>query len=473
MAAEYQDIPEEDRVKAKQVFDYAKRVADQGQLDYAITLYVQGLGTDPEAVEQHQALRDVSLKRKAGGGKAMGMMAQMKLPKAADDKQKMLNAETLLAHDPGNSAHMVTLIQSAHKAGFYETVLWVGPILLRANLDLGAKQNVNHFIVLKDIYSSIEKYDLAYQAAQLAVQMRPNDMDLEAETKNLSALEAMQKGKYTTAKSFRDSIKNMEKQAELLEKDKDFHNVDVLTRRAMEADEEFKKDPNDVARLKKLVAALEQTEDPENENRAIEILNEAYERTRQFWMRQKLGAIRLKQIMRMDRSMREDVTKNPADEDLRKEYIQFRKERAEQELAEFQLWAEHYPTATNIRYDVGTRLFELQRFDEAIPVFQQARSDPKYRVDAGVYLGRAFLESGFMEEAVETLKGVIEEHPQADEKAMNMRYWLGRALEQNGDTAPALKEYSRVAQIDFGYKDVQTRIKKLRSAPPATPPAGA
>ena len=33
-----------------------------------------------------------------------------------------------------------------------------------------------------------------------------------------------------------------------------------------------------------------------------------------------------------------------------------------------------------------------------------------------------------------------------------------------GDIEPALKAYSQIAQWDFGYKDVQTRIKELRSA---------
>lgn len=460
--AGYQEIPEEDRKKAKKFFDYAKQVSESGQFDYAITLFIQGLQLDPEAVDQHQFLRDISLKRKAAGGKAMGMLAQMKLPKAKEDRQAMLNAETLLAHDPGNTSHMVALMQAAHKAGHYDTVLWIGPVLLRGNLE-GGKPNVNHFIVLKDIYKSIERYDLSYQASQLAVQLRPNDMDLEAETKNLSALDAMQKGKYQTATSFVQSARNMDKQKDLLEQDKDFRGVDVLTRKVQETEAEFNQDPNDASRLKKYIGALEATEDSQYENRAIEILDDAFGRTKQFWMRQKLGAIRLKQLGRMDRSLRDDLQKSPTDESLKQEYQQFVRQRAEQELEEFQLWVENYPTATNIRYDVGTRLFQLHRFDEAIPVFQQVRADPKYRVDAGVYLGRAFLESEFLEEAVETLRGVIEEHPQADDKAMNMRYWLGRALEKQGDTASALKEYSRVAQIDFNYKDVQQRIRKLRS----------
>jgi hypothetical protein len=45
-----------------------------------------------------------------------------------------------------------------------------------------------------------------------------------------------------------------------------------------------------------------------------------------------------------------------------------------------------------------------------------------------------------------------------------MHYWYGRALEEKGDTAAAVKNYSQVAQWDFNYKDVQTRIKALRAA---------
>ncbi len=44
-----------------------------------------------------------------------------------------------------------------------------------------------------------------------------------------------------------------------------------------------------------------------------------------------------------------------------------------------------------------------------------------------------------------------------------MYYWYGRSLETKGEIDLALKAYSQIAQWDFGYKDVQTRIKNLRS----------
>jgi hypothetical protein len=52
-----------------------------------------------------------------------------------------------------------------------------------------------------------------------------------------------------------------------------------------------------------------------------------------------------------------------------------------------------------------------------------------------------------------------------------MYYWYARGLELQGDRPTALKAYSQVAQWDFNYRDVQARIKNLRSGGGApTPP---
>jgi predicted Zn-dependent protease len=105
----------------------------------------------------------------------------------------------------------------------------------------------------------------------------------------------------------------------------------------------------------------------------------------------------------------------------------------------------------------------LGRYQDAIPVLQQVRSDPKHRTTASILLGQAFLSEGYAEEAVDTLKAVIEDYvAKGDEKSMKMYYWYARALEEKKDVALAQKAYSQVAQWSFNYLDVQARIKKLR-----------
>ena len=108
----YRDIPEEDRKKAQRFFDHAKSVSATGQYDYAIEMFIQGLTLDPEDIEQHKALRELSLKRKVSGGKDLGMFEKRKYPTSTkDDKQNMLNAERLLAFEPGDRGHMVLFAQ--------------------------------------------------------------------------------------------------------------------------------------------------------------------------------------------------------------------------------------------------------------------------------------------------------------------------------------------------------------------------
>jgi len=113
------------------------------------------------------------------------------------------------------------------------------------------------------------------------------------------------------------------------------------------------------------------------------------------------------------------------------------------------------------------------RFDEAIPVFQHVRNDPKLKIDATIYLGRAFYEAQFLEEAADTLRSVIEEYPiKGDEKSKAVYYAYGLTLEAQQKNAEAVKAYSQVAMWDFNFKDVQARIRRLRAGPTApTPPA--
>jgi tetratricopeptide (TPR) repeat protein len=276
----------------------------------------------------------------------------------------------------------------------------------------------------------------------------------------------MMKGKYGVAKSFRESVRDMDKQHELMERDTDVRTVDAMKRQLVTAEAEYNAEPNEPGKINKYVDVLRKTESMEHENRAIEILEDAFKRTSQFRFRRTAGEIKLRQLARMEQGMVLELRKNPADEELKKQIQQFRGERMEEELKEYTLWAENYPTETIYRYSMAQRMFALDRFDEAIPIFQNVRQDPKYKSEAGVLLGRAFMEAGFMDEAVDTLREVTEAYPiKGDEKSIEMTYYYARSLEAKREIELAKRAYSQVAQWNFGYRDVQARIKALRTPP--------
>ena len=192
-----------------------------------------------------------------------------------------MNAETLLAFDPGNTDHMLSVFEAAFRGGFYDTVMWIGAILQKANTE-GGKPDYNKYIKLKDIYRTIGVYDRAVEACQHALLLRPDDMDLSTELKNLGAQHTMSSGGYSKGKSFRDSIRNKSKQQELMESDKDVHSADFLRQQINRTEQEWQNDPTETGKLMKYVEALTKTESLEDDARAFEVLDQAFERTKQF-----------------------------------------------------------------------------------------------------------------------------------------------------------------------------------------------
>jgi hypothetical protein len=461
----YRDVPDEDRKKAQAFFEKGKKVADAAQWDFAISMFLDGLRIDPENTDAHQTLRDISLKRKASGGKGLGFMELMKLKKPnKDDKENLITAVRILAHDPGSTDNMVAVAQAAHKGGFYDTATWAARLAMQMNISNPKKPDFKTFIILKDIYKNLMLFEEAVEANQWATKLKPDDMDLQKEGKDLGAQLTMAKGKYMTGKSFRDSVRDMDKQHELMEKDSDIRTADGMLKQVLAAKAEYDAEPNEPGKLMKYVEALRKTEDPEQENVAIELLDSVYKRTGQFRWRKSAGEIKLAQLGRMERSLRAQYQANPADAEAKKTYAQFLQEKATEELQEYTLWSDNYPTETAYKYQMAVRLVQLKRHNDAIPLFQQVRQDPKLRIDSGIALGKAFMEAGFMDEAVDTLRDVIELHPiKGDAKSIDMTYYYARALEAKGDTPSALKAYSQVAQWNFNFRDVQQRIKSLRT----------
>jgi hypothetical protein len=461
--AEYKEVPQADRDKAKVFFERGKTVAGTGNYEYSISMYISGFELDPDETAAHQQLRDISLKRKASGGKAMGFLEGMKMKRpTSDDKTNMLNAEKLLAFDPGNTDHMQSLLQSAYRGGYWDTVLWIGPIFQKANAD-DKKPEFNKFIVLRDIYKSLKQWRLATDACHYALRLRPNDMDLATELKNLGAQDTMDSAGYAKGGSFRDQIRDMNKQSLLLHGDKDFADVDAMRAIIANAEAEYKAEPNDAGKAMKVVDAYEKTEHPDFEGKAVDLLQQWYEKTKQFRYRQRIGVINMRQMGRVERSKRETLVKDPNSAELRNEYLQFKREQLEFELKEYELAADAYPTDMRLRFEIAKRLFSLERYQDAIPIFQHARNDPKFRNDAGILLGRSFFEAGFFDEADETLGSLIKDYQLlGDAKSKEMYYWRARALEQKKQPPEALTHYSKVAQWEFNYRDVQTRMKKLR-----------
>jgi hypothetical protein len=111
---------------AEAFFSRARAMAGEGHFEYAIDLFLDGLALDPDNVEAHEALREVALRRKAAGGKDLGMLQKFKLRKPSGDAvTDLLNTEKLLAYDPGNLSWAVAAANHANAANLQDTTQWL------------------------------------------------------------------------------------------------------------------------------------------------------------------------------------------------------------------------------------------------------------------------------------------------------------------------------------------------------------
>ncbi|GAG51134.1 unnamed protein product, partial [marine sediment metagenome] len=114
--------------------------------------------------------------------------------------------------------------------------------------------------------------------------------------------------------------------------------------------------------------------------------------------------------------------------------------------------------------EYGKRLLRARRFDEAIPIFQEARRNPRHRLASLSNIGQCFFYKKWYADAVETFDQALElVESQESALAKELRYNLGRAYEADGNIEEALKSFRKVAQIDFNYLDVRKRVDELRN----------
>lgn len=459
------DFPEELKARARDFFDRAADVAYTLNYDYAIELYLDGLSYWPDSLEEgHYKLRDIAMRRQAAGGKKAGFADSSRFKKlsAKAPKDAMLKAEYLLSKDPAHVGHMQDMIKAAAAGSYLLAGNWMADLLFDLTLQK-EKPSINTFILLRDIYIELDNFPRAVQACQNALQMKPKDAALEASLRDLSAQSTMQRGKYDSDGDFRESIKDRQEQEKMQSQDQVVRSDSVKADLIADAREEYQADPTVPGKINNLVAALCSIEEFEYENEAVEILEKAFKESGQFSFQQHVGEIRIKQWHRKIRGYQEKLKSVPDDQVLKQKLAAAQETASIAELKHYQLCTENYPTDMRLKYEYGKRLLRNKQYDDAIPVLQEARSDPRHRIPALAGIGQCFFFKEWYPDAVETFEQALESVENKESAtAKELLYNLGRAHEADGKLDDALTVFRRVAQLEFNFSDVRQRVDALR-----------
>lgn len=458
-----------DQKRARSWFERAKTVSETRNYDYAIECFVSGLVAWPDTVDEgHGPLRLVSMQRKQAGGKKAGMMESVKFPATGKDAVKaMLNAERLLSKDPGNIEHTLAMFKNAGKAGLVQTTLWIGPILFEL-CQQEKKASVTRFQTLRTVYedlsnraeeasdlaSALKLREAALQALEYARRLNPQDMAIQDEMRDLSSRFTLLKGNYERAHSFRESVADAEGQREARDKDRLIQSDDRVEELIAKARRDVDANPGVAAKIFALTDLLTRRDKESDENEAVELLTRAYEESSNYQLKRRADDIRMKQMTRRAREILARKDREAAQKHLAQQI--------EYEIAIFTERTENYPTDLSLKFELAKRLMKSRRLDDAIPLFQEARGDPKYRVRCNMYVGLCFYEKGYYSQAIDTFNAVNKEYEiTGDDVSKEIHYWLGRSYEADGKPQEAGKVYGQLIQWDYNYKDVRQRLDAM------------
>jgi len=459
----------EDKVKGRKWFERALELGEKRNFDHAIEYYVSRLEFWPDAVEEAcKALHGCAVARRQTGGKKPGLKDSMKRSmNDKDPKKALLNALWLFGHDPDNLGFVEGIARNASRLRAEDAACWAAG-LLRKGLESAPKTNAKQFQTLTQLAEEMgdraaardesafaaTAYELGIETLNLWRRRIPKDETVEYAVKNLSTKLTILKGKYQDADSYRDSIRDDDEQRDLRDEQRSVQSEDRLAELIAKAQREHEENRDSPEALKHFADLLCRRENEEDEVRAIGILVAQFKRTNDYRWKLMADDIRMKQLGRRVRELSKSGDKEAIKEQRIKQ-LRF-------ELGVFKERTERYPTDHRIRFEYGVRSFQAGRFDEAIPMFQSARIDPKNRAVCGMYLGRCFFRKKYYDQAVEAISGAIEEHQFGDDDmAKTMRYWLGRSQEAAGDAAAARKTYGNLLQLDYNFGDVRARLDSL------------
>jgi tetratricopeptide (TPR) repeat protein len=462
-------LPEEttaqELAKARVFFEKARKAAETKNYDYAVDMYLEGLRFAPDALrEGHLPLGELALQRRSKGGKKPTMVEKVKRLRGKTPLEQMLNAEYLYVKDPGHLPYAEAMLKAAVAGSYKKTANWVANFIFQTN-NASEKPSLHMYLLLKDSYKTLGEYDKAVAACQRAMRLKPADADLAEEYKNLSAELTMAKGGYDGEGDFTKSIKDRERQAELYAQERVVKTEDYRLSAVEAARKALAQNPDLDKNIINLTDALADLRTDEAENEAIDVLEKAHQRKQDYSYKHRAGELRIRQLKRRLKEAKATLNSSPDNPSAKAQVERLSAQLNDVELEHYRLAMENYPTDLKAKYEYGVRLLRHKRYDEAIPLFQEAQRDPGRKIAAMDKTGYCFFKKGWYADAVDVFSRALDSREIKDDAiAKELRYNLARSHEEQGDSQKALEIYRKIAQQDFAYKDVSKRVDKLRNS---------
>jgi tetratricopeptide (TPR) repeat protein len=310
-------------------------------------------------------------------------------------------------------------------------------------------------------------YEQAVNSVEYLMARNPTDMALRDQQRDLSGRLTIVKGKYGNAETFRESLRDGDKQKILHDSERAKQGESTLETLITAGRRELAEHPTVPGKINALAEALLKSDRQDHEDEAVALLLKAATDLQNYSFKVRADDIRLRSLARRARDLTDRAKTSGAEEDRQQARLAAM-EQLETELDVYRERVEKYPTDLRIRFKLGAAMFRARHFDEAIPVLQAASGDPRSRSQCRLLIGRSFLEKGNHVQATEVLREALAEHElPGDDVGKELTYWLARAYEAAGRADEARAAYGNLLRQDYNYAGGEARRRMEQLAPSA------
>lgn len=431
--------------------------------DYAIQMYTTSVKLVPNNLTFRQSLRFTEYK-KYDDNKRGAAMAGMKLmgPRGRIKKCRMRKdwagvaeaAEDGLAINPWDAQLGADLGDALKELGHLDTAIFAYQESLKAD--------PANIAVNKSLAALLEdrgEYQAAIECWKRILKVDPHSGEARSKITSLDARTVMDRGGYEGADSTRGVMAPHEVAKRLgLNKDADGPGVSV------EADLEraIRKDPANKDNYLKLADHLKR--EGELEKAEEQLLKALDVSGNDISIREVLEDVQLDLMRRTCEVTKEQVRSNPADASLKQRAAELANELLNRELEIFARRVDRYPNDMRLKFELGLRNMRMQKWQLAIPLFQQARSDPRLKGEALLQLGKCFYHDGKSQLAIRQLEAAMAEIKYEDKPDVykDLYYAAGRLYEEAKNVQAAEEAYQKVLEVDYNFRDTVKRLNKLQ-----------
>ncbi|MES2658594.1 MAG: tetratricopeptide repeat protein [Verrucomicrobiota bacterium] len=431
-------------------------------LPYGISLLQAVLKDSPGFLDGRKMLRKCELqlaggtKKKGGlfGMQSGGGMGVMKLAGAAkkDPLGTLPLIEKELEKDPTNDQANDLLFDTFLKLELFESAAFALETVRKSS-----PENAKLLHKLAEFYITREQPLMASEVYNDIIKHHPTDGTAIKGSKDASARASMQKQKWDENADMRSLMKNTAEFEELEKASRTGLTKEQLEERRDKVIEKYNLDPNHLATVKDLANLYEQLEDWHNSH------------TFYAWAHSLSNgdvALATKAAAMNDRALETDMkaleaaaAADPDNAELKAALDARKADRIAEQVTEAQKRVDQNPTDPQLRFELGTALYNSGDHSAAIPHLQQATRNPHIRTKVLLLLARTFRAKGMFDLAIKQLSDALADLIAMDNTKKEVLYEKGLIHTEVNDKESALDCFKQIYEVDYGYRDVASRVE--------------